>query len=158
MQKRTRGRGRGIHSISTGIVRSTQDPSVSPSRDTISLTRSVDEVITHLTTSQPIEDLVDKPKEAPPSAETPAHEPPAVESNLSNTANSLYRKRSLTPVSDDVVKICREGLDSPDWPSTPARSSSPAPPNLNERNKGGWAATIRDSPYVLPNINWGNFF
>lgn len=66
--------------------------------------------------------------------------------------DSLTREQSLSPVSDDVVKICRDGLDYPDWPS------SPAPPNLNDRNKGRWAAVIRDSSYVLPNINWGNFF
>ncbi len=80
------------------------------------------------------------------------------ESDLADLADYLTGKRSLTPISDDVIKICRDRLDLPEWTSSPAPGLPPDQPNLNERNKGGWGAVIRDLPYKLPNINWDNTF
>ena len=70
----------------------------------------------------------------------------------------MMNKRDITPNSPDVVKICWEGLDSLGWLFTPAQLSSLLLANLNKRKKGGWAATIQDSPYLLPNINRDNYF
>ncbi len=85
-------------------------------------------------------------------------ETPVEESDLAYSADYLTGKQSLTPVSDDVIKICRDGLDSPDWTFSPAPGLPPDQPNLNERNKGGWGAIIQDLPYKLPNINWDKIF
>ncbi len=79
-------------------------------------------------------------------------------SDLTYSADYLTGKQSLTLVSNNVIKICRDGLDSPDWTSSPAPDSPPQQPNLNERNKRGWEAVIRHLPYKLPNINWDNTF
>ncbi len=80
-------------------------------------------------------------------------ETPVEESDMAHSADYLTGKQSLTPVSDDVIKICRDGLDLPDWTSSPAPASPPEQLNLNERNKGGWGVVIQDLPYKLPNIN-----
>lgn len=95
-----------------------------------------------MTTSQPIEDLVDKPKKCLFFLETLAYKPPAIQSNLSNMVNFLDRKQSLTPTFDDVIKIYYEELDSPDWFFTPAQSSFFLLPNLNKKNKRRWTIAI----------------
>lgn len=39
---------------------------------------------------------------------------PVEESDLAISADYLTKKQSLTPVSDDVIMICRDKLDSSD--------------------------------------------
>ena len=106
MQKQAWGRGRGNHSNAQRIITSKQEPDLSPSQDAISPTRFVD-----------VGDPPNIPKEEP-SPKTPTRLP-GIETNIVGTVESID-KRDITPDSPDVVKICREGLDSPEWPSTPA--------------------------------------
>lgn len=57
------------------------------------------------------------------------------ESDLAISADYLTKKQSLTLVSDDVIKICRDRLDSSDLTSSPTPGLPPDKPNLNKKNK-----------------------
>ncbi len=60
MQRQARGRGKGIHNIPTGVVRPAQEPSVSPSQDTVNASRANNNIIMHLPMSEHVEDIDDK--------------------------------------------------------------------------------------------------
>ncbi len=111
IQKRARNHGKGVYNISIGVVKPVQEPSVSLFRDTINAFQANDNVIMHLPTSKHVENVDDK---------TDVLETPVKEFDLAYLADYLIKKRSLISVSDDVVKICRDGLDSSDWTSFPA--------------------------------------
>lgn len=64
-------------------------------------------------------------------------ETPVEELNLAILVDYFTGKQNLTPVSDDVIKICQDRLDSLDWTSSPAPGLLPDQSNLNKRNKRG---------------------
>lgn len=80
-----------------------------------------------------------------------------IKTDIVGTVDSID-KQNITLDSLDVIKIYRKRLDSLEWLSTPAQSSFSLSTNLNKRKKGGWVATIQNSPYLLLNINWDNYF
>ncbi len=105
MQRRTCGHRKDVHNIPSGIVRPAQEPLVSPSRNTVNAFRANDNIITHPPTNKYVEDVDNK---------TAVLETPVEKFNLTYLADYLTGKQSLTPVSDDVIKICRDRLDLPD--------------------------------------------
>lgn len=135
MQKQTYGRERGSHSTSIGIVRPMKNPLKSFFLDTISPIWFNDKVIMLLLTSQPVKDIKDKSKKPLFCLKTPTLKLSTIKSNLPNMADFFIRKKSFSPISDDMVKICYDKLDYLNYLSSPTWSSSSILPNLNNKDK-----------------------
>lgn len=125
----------------------------------------MDDVITHCPTSQLNKDLKDEQNKSLPSPVTPLLKPPLIDPNLFITPNffekthkplspAIYppeiptikskqfdlmnfldKKQSLSPVSNDILKICCNKLDSLNWLFMLNQLPFPKPLNPTKRKK-----------------------
>lgn len=135
MQKQTCGYEKKTYNTSIKMVRPMQDSLKSSFQNSISPIQSNDKVIMLLPTSQPFKDIKNKLQEPFSCLKTLTLKLSTIESNLPNTANFFVKKQNLFPISDNVIKICRDRLDYPDWFFFSAWFSSSTLPNLNNKNK-----------------------